>query len=176
MPDFPPSSTVSLSVNVRVCAPALRLSRVVRTRSRNCFMCWGDLGGENRWDIRSMPQAKHGGGSCCNRNGQSADRLSANLRFFPNCASPFSSFFECVFDISCVFVGKVMSCAYFSKSELDKCLFLLGKCTPPSARPAAFLCVSSSCAHVQQFFVFCLHRFTSLPQLLVLQRFEGEGF
>ena len=136
----------------------------------------GDLGGENRWGSRSMPRAKHGG-SCCTRNGQSADRFSANLRFFLNCASPYSSFFECVFDISCVFVGKVMLCACFSKSELDKCLFFARE-MHPSLRASGSVPIRIVFARtrVQQFFVFCLHLFTSLPQLLVLQRFEGEGF
>lgn len=70
-----------------------------------------------------MPRAKHGGSGRCDRNGQSADRLSANLRFFLNCASPFSSFFECNFDTRRVFCMRMAQCACFSKSELDKWLF-----------------------------------------------------
>ena len=70
-----------------------------------------------------MPRAKRGAGSCCDRNGQSADRLSANLRFFLNCASPFSSFFECNFDTRRVFCMRMVQYACFSKSELDKWSF-----------------------------------------------------
>ena len=69
-----------------------------------------------------------------------------------------------------------MSCACFSKSELDKCLFLLEECELLRASGSVPTCIVLARTRVQQFFVFCLHLFTSLPQLLDLQRFEGEGF
>ena len=48
--------------------------------------------------------------------------------------------------------------------------------TAPRARQRSDAFCPLARTRVQQFFVFCLHLFTSLPQLLVLQRFEGEGF
>jgi len=107
-----------------------------------------------------MPRAKHGGGRC-DRNGQSADRFSANLRFFLNCASPFSSFFECGFDIRRVFCVKMIQCVCFSKSELDKWLFLLGGCDPFRASGSVPTCFSLARARASS--VFLLFPFTSSP-------------
>ena len=107
-----------------------------------------------------MPRAKHGGSGRCDRNGQSADRLSANLRFFLNCASPFSSFFECNFDIGRVFCMRMVQCACFSKSELDKWSFF-ARGTILFARPAAFQRVFPSRARASS--VFLLFPFTSSP-------------
>lgn len=100
-----------------------------------------------------MPRAKHGGRGRCLRNGQSADRFSANLRFFLNCASPFSSFFECDFDTGRVFCMRMVQYACFSKSELDKWSFF-ARGTILFARPAAFQRVFPSRAHARSA-VFC---------------------
>ena len=108
-----------------------------------------------------MPRAKHGAGSGCLRNGQSADRFSANLRFFLNCASPFSSFFECDFDIRRVFSVKMVQCVCFSKSELDKWLFSLGGCDPLRVSGSVPMCFSLSRARA--FSGFLLFSFTSSP-------------
>ena len=123
-----------------------------------------------------MPRAKYGGSGRCDRNGQSAGRFSANLRFFLNCASPFSSFFECNFDIRRVFCMRMVQYACFSKSELDKWLFLLGS-TILFARPAAFQRVFPRArTRVQRFLAFSLHLFTWRSQLLVVQWVKCEGF
>ena len=124
-----------------------------------------------------MPRAKHGGSGRCDRNGQSADRFSANLRFFLNCASPFSSFFECNFDTRRVFCMRMVQYACFSKSELDKWLFFT-RGTILFARPVALQRVfpSRAHAHFQRFFAFSLHLFTWWSQLLVVQWVKCEGF
>lgn len=108
-----------------------------------------------------MPRAKHGGCGCCDRNGQSADRLSANLRFFLNCASPFSSFFECNFDTRRVFCMRMVQYACFSKSELDKWLFFARECDPFRASGSVPTCFSLARARAVSGFL--LFPFTSSP-------------
>lgn len=108
-----------------------------------------------------MPRAKRGAGSCCDRNGQSADRFSANLRFFLNCASPFSSFFECNFDTGRVFCMRMVQYACFSKSELDKWSFSLGVCDPFRASGSVPTCFSLARARAVSGFL--LFSFTSSP-------------
>ena len=107
-----------------------------------------------------MPRAKHGGGRC-DRNGQSADRFSANLRFFLNCASPFPSFFECNFDTGRVFCMRMVQCACFSKSELDKWLFFALEYDPFRASGSVPTCFSLSRARASS--AFLLFPFTSSP-------------
>ena len=124
-----------------------------------------------------MPRAKHGGRCRCLRNGQSADRLSANLRFFLNCASPFSSFFECNFDTGRVFCMRIVQYACFSKSELDKWLFFCsGVRSFSRVRQRSNVFFPRAHTRVQRFFAFSLHLFTCWSQLLVVQWIKCEGF
>ena len=124
-----------------------------------------------------MPRAKHGGSGRCDRNGQSADRLSANLRFFLNCASPFSSFFECNFDTGCVFCMRMVQYACFSKSELDKwSFFCSGVRSFSRVRQRSNVFFPRARTRAQRFFAFSLHLFTWWSQLLVVQWVKCEGF
>lgn len=108
-----------------------------------------------------MPRTKRGAGSCCDRNGQSADRFSANLRFFLNCASPFSSFFECNFDTGRVFCMRMVQCACFSKSELDKWSFFAREYDPFCASGSVPTCFSLARTRAPSGFL--LFPFTSSP-------------
>ena len=80
---------------------------------------------------------------------------------FPEFASPFSSFFECGFDIRRVFCMRMVQYDGFSKSELDKWSFLLGGCDPLRVSGSVPTCFSLSRARAFSGYLF--FSFTSSP-------------